>query len=262
MGAIAPVARGAKRGVIPASRQDNMLTRLRKRIADHPWLNARVEDAFAAYVRHAHASGTWDRRGFEAMDEAVAAGEPLIVVLWHQRLFMASFCFPVALGPITSLTTSARAGRLAGQVQARFGFDTIPMSSHRRNVTLSREVLRRIKGGSSVGIAADGPSGPARVLSPVPLAWARVSGVRVFAVAFSARRVLRMPSWDRLMLPLPWTRGVLTCREWTDIVPRDADEAEMERLRLSLEATLDAVTDEADIAVGRRPEQVPKRPRL
>jgi len=238
-----------------------MLTRLRKRIADHPGLNARIEDAFAAYVRRIHEKGDWDRRGFGPMEDAVAAGEPLIVVLWHQRLFMASFCFPVALGPITSLTTSARAGRLAGQVQARFGFDTIPMSSHRRNVTLSREVLRRIKAGSSVGIAADGPGGPHRVLSPVPIAWARVSGVRVFAVAFAASRVLRLPTWDRLMLPLPGTRGVLTCREWTETVPREADEAELERLRLSLEATLDAVTDEADIAMGRRPEQVQKRPR-
>lgn len=238
-----------------------MLTRLRKRIADHPGLNARVEDAFAAYVRRVHDRGTWERRGFEALDEAVAAGEPVIVVLWHQRLFMASYCFPVALGPITSLTTSARAGRLAGQVQVRFGFDTIPMSSHKRHVTLSREVLRRIKAGSSVGIAADGPGGPHRVLSPVPLQWARVSGVRVFAVAFSASRVLRLPTWDHLMLPLPGTRGVLTCREWAHTVPRDADEAELERLRLSLEATLDAVTDEADIAMGRRPEQVTKRPR-
>ena len=261
MDAIARRTRVAKRGVIPLPQPDDMLTRLRKRIADHPKLNALVENAFAAYVRRIHDRGTWDRRGFEPLDEAVASGEPVIVVLWHQRLFMASYCFPVALGPITSLTTSARAGRLAGQVQVRFGFDTIPMSSHKRHITLSREVLRRIRAGSSVGIAADGPGGPHRVLSPVPIAWARVSGVRVFAVAFSARRMLRTPTWDHLMLPLPGTRGVLTCREWTQTVPRDADEAELERLRLSLEATLDAVTDEADIAMGRRPEQVQKRPR-
>ena len=211
-----------------------MLTRLRKRIADHPGLNARVENALASYVRRIHDRGSWERRGFAPLDEAVAAGEPVIVVLWHQRLMMASYCFPVALGPITSLTTSARAGRLAGQVQVRFG---------------------------SIGIAADGPGGPHRVLSPVPIAWARVSGVRVFAVAFSASRVWRLPTWDRLMLPLPGTRGVLTCREWTERVPRDADEAELERLRLDLEATLDAVTDEADIAMGHRPEQIEKRPR-
>ena len=238
-----------------------MFTRLRKRIADHPGLNARVEDALAAYVRRAHDSGTWDRRGFDAMDAAVAAGEPVIMVLWHQRLIMAGYTFPVALGPVTSLTTSARAGRLAGQVLYRFGFDTVPMSSHKRHVSLSREVLRRIKAGSSIGIAADGPGGPARVLSSVPLTWARVSGARVFAVAFSADRVLRLPTWDHLMLPLPRTRGVFTCREWTETVPRDADEAELERLRLSLEACIDAVTDEADLAAGRRPERIVKRTR-
>ncbi|WP_050931479.1 lysophospholipid acyltransferase family protein [Aestuariivita boseongensis] len=234
---------------------------LRKRIADHPGLNRWTEDRLADYVRFAHRTSDYARLGFDRMDACVAAGEPVIMVLWHQRLVMAGYTFPVHLGPISSLTTSARAGRLAGQVLNRFGYDTVPMSSHQRHVTLSREVLRRIKAGSSIGIAVDGPGGPARVASQVPLIWARVSGCRVFAVAYSSSRVIKLPTWDKLMLPVPWSRGVLTCQEWTETVPRDADDAELERLRLSLEATLDHVTDAADRAVGRKLEVFPKLPR-
>lgn len=238
------------------------MTSLRKRIADHPGLNRWTEDRLAQYVRFAHRTSAYERTGFEEMDACVARGEPVIMALWHQRLVMAGYTFPVHLGPITSLTTSARAGRMAGQVLNRFGYDTVPMSSHLRHVKLSREVLRRIKAGSSIGIAVDGPGGPARVASQVPLMWARVSGCRVFAVAFSSSRVLRMPTWDKLMLPVPWSRGALTCMEWSETVSRDANEDELERLRLNLEATLDAVTDAADSAVGRTPERVPKRPRV
>ena len=234
---------------------------LRKRIADHPGLNRWTEDRLAAYVRFAHRTSTYERTGFDEMDACVARGEPVIMALWHQRLVMAGYTFPVHLGPISSLTTDARAGRMAGQVLNRFGYDTVPMSSRRRHVSLSREVLRRIKGGSSIGIAVDGPSGPARVASEVPLMWARVSGCRVFTVAFASSRVIRMPSWDRLMLPVPYSRGALTCQEWAETVPRDADEAEIARLRLSLEAMLDDVTDAADKAVGRKPEVFPKLPR-
>ena len=126
------------------------------------------------------------------MDACVERGEPVIMALWHQRLVMAGYIFPVGLGPISSLTTSARAGKLAGQVLNRFGYDTVPMSSHKRHVTLSREVLRRIKGGSSIGIAADGPGGPPRVTSTVPLIWARVSGCRVFTVAYSTNRTIKL----------------------------------------------------------------------
>ncbi len=127
------------------------------------------------------------------------------------------------------------------------------MSSHKRHVALSREVLRRTREGCSIGIAADGPRGPARVCSGVAITWARMTGCRVFTVAFAERRVLRMPTWDKQMLPLPFSRGVLICQEWTDPVPKKPTEDEAEILRLSLQSSLDEITDRADHAVGHAP---------
>lgn len=210
-----------------------------------------IEGLFAGYVAFAHRTSRWQRSGCEEMDAAVASGEPVIFVLWHQRLIMAPFIFDTSLGRICALTSAARAGRLAGQILVRLGFETIPMSSRKRHVALSREVLRRTKEGCSIGIAADGPRGPARVSSGVPITWARMTGCRVFTVAFAQRRVIRMPTWDKQMLPLPFSRGVLICQEWTDKVPKKPSEDEAEALRLSLQIALDAITDQADSAVGR-----------
>lgn len=237
-----------------AEKEDQALG-LRKRIADSKRLNAWFEDALAGYLGYAHRTSQWQRTGFEAMDEAVANGEPVIMVAWHQRLIMAPFFFPLHLGPISSLTSSARAGRLVGQIFNRFGFDTVPMSSHKRHVTLSREVLRRISAGSSVGIACDGPRGPERVASNVPLIWARVSGKRIFVVSFSARRVMKLLTWDKTMVPAPYTNGVLMCEEWDRKVPRKASDEEIEALRLDLEAALDRITDRSDRATGRLPRE-------
>ncbi|MFW8596359.1 lysophospholipid acyltransferase family protein [Cribrihabitans neustonicus] len=224
---------------------------LRKKLADSPRLNRAIEGLLAAYVRFAYRTSRWTRSGFEEMDACVRRGEPVIFVLWHQRLIMAPYLFDTSLGRICALTSSARAGRLAGQILVRLGFETIPMSSHKRHVALSREVLRRTKEGCSIGIAADGPRGPARVSSTVPVVWARMTGCRVFTVAFSERHVIEMPTWDRQMLPLPFSKGTLMCQEWTDTVPKKPSEEEVETLRQSLEASLDAVTDAADAAAGR-----------
>jgi len=185
------------------------------------------------------------------MDEALRNGEPVIVALWHQRLMMSPYLFDATLGKMCTLTSSARAGRLAGQVQARFGFETIAMSSHKRHIALSREVLGRIRDGYSIGIATDGPRGPARVASTVPLVWARASGARIFVVSFAARRVIRFPTWDHMMLPAPWTLGVLMCREWDQPVPRKASDAQTEALRSNLQTALNDITDASDRAVGR-----------
>jgi len=224
---------------------------LRKKIADSAWLNRTVEKLLAAYIRFAYRTSRWQRIGFDPMDEVVKNGEPVIVALWHQRLMMSPYLFDASLGKICTLTSSARAGRLAGQVQALFGFETIAMSSHKRHIALSREVLGRIRDGYSIGIATDGPRGPARVASTVPLVWARASGKRIFVVSFAARRVISFPTWDRMMLPAPWTRGVLMCREWDQDVPRKPSEDETESLRGKLEMALNDITDASDKAVGR-----------
>ncbi|SFL32464.1 lysophospholipid acyltransferase family protein [Shimia haliotis] len=231
------------------------LKSFRKKIADSERVNQAVEGLLAGYVRFAYRTSRWTRTGCEDMDACVARGEPVIFVVWHQRLIMAPYMFNAPEGArICALTSAARAGRLAGQILVRLGWETIPMSSHKRHVTLSREVLKRIKEGCSIGIAADGPRGPARVSSTVPIVWARSSGARVFTVAFAQKRVLRLPTWDKQMLPLPFTRGTITCQEWTDDVPRKPSDEQVETLRLSVQDALDHITDTADAELGKPSE--------
>lgn len=227
---------------------------LRKRIADSAGFQNGVASLCARYLRFVHRSSDWERRGFEEMDRLVAGGEPVIVVLWHQRLLMTPWFFPVHLGPVCSITSSARAGSMAGLIQTKFGFQTVAMSSHKRHVALSRAVLGKIRDGVSIGIAADGPRGPERQMSTVPLVWARSSGKRVFLVSFSAEKMRETGTWDRMLLPAPWNRGVILCREWAREVPRKASEAEFEALRLDMQEALNDVTAESDRLVGREPD--------
>ncbi|AXI53472.1 hypothetical protein SuNHUV7_07900 (plasmid) [Pseudoseohaeicola sp. NH-UV-7] len=224
---------------------------LRRKIADSETLARGLTALFKWYLRFCYRTARWRRDGFEDMDALVKSGEPVIIAIWHQRLMMAPFIVDLSLGPVCTLTSSARAGTMAGRLQKAFGFDSISMSSHKRHVALSREVLGRIRDGVSIGIATDGPRGPARVASTVPLVWARVSGKRVFVVSFAASRVVEFPTWDRMMMPLPWTSGVMLCREWQESVPRKCDDATLETLRVSLQAALDEVTDASDAACGR-----------
>lgn len=227
---------------------------LRKKIADSEaflnWCARRI----AGYIRWVRRGTTWQRIGYEELDVLAESGEPVIVVLWHQRLAQSPYFFPLDRAPICSITSAARAGSMVGRVQMLFGMDTIAMSSHKRHVALSREVLGKMKQGISIGIAADGPRGPERVCSTVPLVWARSSGKRVFGITYSCRHAREAGTWDRLLLPRPWrNKGVLLCREWTETVPRKASEEQIEALRLNLEQHMNDITAEADRMVGREP---------
>ncbi|MEP2027073.1 MAG: DUF374 domain-containing protein [Paracoccaceae bacterium] len=224
---------------------------LRKRIADSEGYARAVTAVTASYLRFAFRTSKWQRLGFKAMDDAVRNGDPIIMVLWHQRLMMSPYMFDVSLGKFCSLTSAARAGSMVGKLLQRFGFANVSMSSRKRHVALSREVLERIRDGYSIGIATDGPRGPARQSSNVPLVWGRVSGKRIFVVSYSSRRALELPTWDRTMIPAPFTRGVFLCQEWPVSVPRKGTDSEYEALRLNLQAALDEVTDASDRASGR-----------
>lgn len=224
---------------------------LRKKIADSPRVQSFVAGLMERFVRRAYRTSQWDRIGFEAMDASLKAGEPVIVVLWHQRLMMSPYLFPIHLGRIFTLTSEARAGRMAGLFQTKFGMETVAMSTKKRHVAMSREVLGKMREGYSIGIAADGPRGPARQMSTVPIVWARASQKRVFVVAFSADKVRELNTWDRMWLPRSRSKGVLMCQEWTTPVPRKMTPETEEALRLDLEAALNVVTGEADRLVGR-----------
>ncbi|WP_390911063.1 DUF374 domain-containing protein [Pseudosulfitobacter sp. SM2401] len=225
---------------------------LRKRIIDSDRYARVVTGIISGYLRFAYRTSSWQRLGFEAMDDAVKNGDTIIMVLWHERLIMAPYIFDVSLGKLCGLTSSARGGTMIGKFLNRFGIDYVPMASRQRHVALSRTVLNRMKDGSSIAIAADGSRGPAHKSTTVPVVWARVSGKRVFAVSFSSRRSIRIPTWDRTVVPRPFSSGVFMCQEWNQTVPRKGTEAEYEDLRLDLEGLLNEVTDASDLASGHK----------
>ncbi|WP_170575877.1 lysophospholipid acyltransferase family protein [Ruegeria atlantica] len=227
---------------------------IRKKIADSEAVLNWVARRIASYIRMVNRNTTWQRIGYDELDALVEQGEPVIVVLWHQRLAQSPFLFPLDKGRICTITSAARAGSMVGRVQQLFGMDTIAMASKKRHVALSREVLGKMKQGISIGIAADGPRGPERVSKTVPLVWARTSGKRVFGVTYSTRHGREAGTWDRLLMPRPWrNEGVFLCREWTEKVPRKASEEQIEELRQSLEQHMNDITAEADRIVGREP---------
>ena len=64
------------------------------------------------------------------------------------------------------------------------------------------------------------------------------------------RRVKKknLNTWDRLLLPMPFSRGLFVYGEPV-LVGRTADGDAMERARLALEQALNAVTDRAESQV-------------
>lgn len=224
--------------------------------------NDRVRDLLcwvvAQYIRLVHRTGRWTEKGRAFPESIWTDGRPFILAFWHGRLLMMPRAWPAAQ-PIHMLISQHRDGQLIARTVGHFGIMTAAGSSSRGGSGALRTMLKALKAGENVGITPDGPRGPRQRASDGVLHIARMSGAPVVPLAYAARRRRLLGSWDRFMVPLPFTRGVFVWGEPLT-VPRDAGEADIASLRAELEERMNALTAEADRLVGRpttEPEPVP-----
>jgi len=227
-------------------------TRLRKRLAAtaaSPAAQAVPAALMAAHIRRAFARTGLETEGRAAIAEEIRAGQPVILAFWHGRLMCGGVFCASTWGPLTTITSQAYPGRLAGQVFRRFGLDTVAMHDRRPNRGESLALAREMRAGRSICFAVDGPLGPRRVAKMAPLDWARLTGAPIWILGFSLTRFWQLDSWDRLLVPRAGGRACLIYRRWGGVDKRIGAEA-AERLRARLGADIDAVTDEADARLG------------
>jgi lysophospholipid acyltransferase (LPLAT)-like uncharacterized protein len=224
----------------------SITTRLRRRIANSERLNAMVSGAIAAYLRRAFRKGTWDQRGLEHIESALAEHGAVIMLVWHQRISMAPFMFNAERHQILSLSSDARAGRMAGDILRHFNFTPVKFNSKTSNLAASRTVARKVRDGFSIGATGDGPRGPARVMKTAPLEWARLTQKPIILATYGVQSGRYLNTWDRMILPRLRTRGLIVVEPWQQSVPRKLDADQMEALRIQLEQDLDALTEAVD----------------
>lgn len=104
-------------------------------------------------------------------------------------------------------------------------------------------LLRELRAGHHVGVAVDGPRGPFGHIHPGALQLARQAGVGIVPLSVRVRPALRLGSWDRTVVPLPWARVEVSAGP---------------EFRLARDATgdqLEAVARDLAAALGVRQEQ-------
>lgn len=173
-----------------------------------------------------------------------ARGEGYVGAFWHGRILMFPFLYPGKALHI--LVSQHRDGEIIATILGRFGFHLVRGSSSKGGHDAMREMLRLLRHDCDLGIAADGPRGPAEVLKPGAAQLGRLSGKAVIPISFSASCAIRCTSWDRFMLPVPFSHGVYVVGEPL----RYEKGEEMEDFRQRIENALSEVTAKADALAG------------
>mgnify|MGYP001829154720 CR=1 FL=1 len=167
----------------------------------------------------------------------LADGEPLILTLWHEHIF-AVVPYLLRLGRmganVTVLVSPSVDGDLVVRMLTLMKAKTVRGSATRSGVTAMKGLYRAIvRDNGSPVVVPDGPQGPRHECKPGSLLLAQMSGARILPMACAARRALRLRTWDRMVVPLPFSRvDVVVGDSFAVASPMTAEELEVERVKL------------------------------
>ena len=131
--------------------------------------------------------------------------ERAMIVLWHEHL---PVCIRVFSDRgIRVLISKSADGDWAAEACERFGYRVHRGSTSRGGSAGLRALARGLETGTgSAGMALDGPRGPRREIKPGALWLSQSIEIPVVPVFIRAQRAFRLRSWDRCLVPFPFSK--------------------------------------------------------
>jgi lysophospholipid acyltransferase (LPLAT)-like uncharacterized protein len=176
---------------------------------------------------------------------------PEIYCFWHQCVLPCTAYFRKSNAVI--LISQSFDGELITRILRMFGLDAVRGSSSRK----AREGLLGLKhvidAGRTAIFTADGPRGPIYQTKMGPIKLAQITGAPIGAFHLQPKRAWVMNSWDRFLVPKPFTRIVVSWAQWTH-VPTDLPAEQFETKRQELNEALERARIRAYEHLGQRPK--------
>ncbi|MBU6294062.1 MAG: lysophospholipid acyltransferase family protein [Planctomycetes bacterium] len=216
----------------------------------HPWLVAIAAWFIAQVIR------TWMRTirfryapsGPDYEPANLRDGERYIYAFWHEHILVPASRY--ARPDIWVLISKHADGQMISSACRQLGFQTVAGSSTRGGAEAVREMVSLGKV-AHLAITPDGPRGPRREMQQGAAFLASKTGLPVVPFGVACSCAHRFGSWDRFMLPWPFSRVVLVTGQAV-VVPENLDREGLEAWRQTLEAELESANRMAeDILEGK-----------
>ena len=175
-----------------------------------------------------------------------------IYCFWHQCTFLSAWYFRKY--HTTILISRSFDGELIARTLERLGYRSVRGSSSRGGATGLLQLASALKRDEGVIFTADGPRGPIYQTKLGPIKLAERTGAPIGSFYLLAERAWTMRSWDRFLVPKPFSRVVVSWSRSMTVPTIAASESSdaafearrgelndaLERARLRAEAHLNA----------------------
>ncbi len=186
-------------------------------------------------------------RNDSGVDPARGSHPPIIFVMWHSRIFTGPSGWKAVFGGrrrCVALTSASHDGDIVANAMAVFGIEAVRGSSSRRGVAALVGLKRALREGCDICLTPDGPRGPRYRVQAGAVKLAESTGAVMVPIHVRFGSAWRLKSWDRLVIPRPFSRVWVTFGP-PMAVGRGLDEPAFEAERQKVELVLVDGADDA-----------------
>ncbi len=185
----------------------------------------------------------YETRDWHFLEEIERGGQVPIYAFWHNQIFLAAYFFRGS-GAVVMTSRSFDGEYIARAIQ-RLGFGAARGSSTRGGVGALIEMARFVRAKRAAAFTVDGPRGPRGVAKNGALLLSKKTAQPVVPICFTSEKFWEVKSWDKLRIPRPFSRAVVSLAE-PFAVAGNADDAELEAKRQRVQAALDQLLAKAN----------------
>jgi lysophospholipid acyltransferase (LPLAT)-like uncharacterized protein len=218
-----------------------------------PFVQEILSRLLAAWMQFCFATIRWTHENEVVAEQVWAKGGGVLCTFWHSRIGLSPVCWPLDRAQSAkALISLSPDGQFIAKAVALQGFPAVRGSSANKDhvdrakggTQALRDGLKQLKIGA-LAVTPDGPRGPVREMAEGMPLMAKISGVPVLFIGMSCNPAIRLNSWDKALLPLPFGKGAIV---WdVDHYPAGGD---LTAVAQDWTARLTAVEARADAIVG------------
>jgi len=148
-------------------------------------------------------------------------GSPFFYIFWHSKFF--PLIYTHRKEGIGILVSQHEDAGLLVKTLKKFGFYVVRGSSTRGGIKGAIGLKEVVERGCSVALTPDGPKGPRNMFKKTSFKLLNLLNIQPVFIGIACKRVIRVSSWDRFEIPIPFTGCVVYMEE---AMPTSVEEAQ------------------------------------
>jgi len=150
---------------------------------------------------------------------------------------------------MASLGSLSRDGEIAVVIAEKFGITMLRGSSSRGGAAALLGLKTLSEQGFDIALTVDGPRGPLGTVNGGVIYLAKLTGAEIIPSCFACDRGIRLRTWDKFLIPKPFSKGLFNFGKPIKI-PADLADDKIDGIKEIIRADLERINTECQEAAG------------